>query len=348
MTPIFLSYIIPCYNAEKYIAACLDSIFHQNIACVLYEIICINDCSEDKTVEVIKDYQMKNSALFLINLETKSTPGKARNKGLDVARGEYVWFIDADDTIKPNCIQQIYLNCLKYQPDELLFNFDITNQDRKIIQIDTTFQNTQLTNGINFINTYFPNKLSQLSIVWRQVYKTEFLRKSDLRFPDLQIGEDSIFAWQSLILAKKVKAIESVFYTYRVNSDSTTSQFKKQPNINSLFDQSILFGIKTLGIIKKNPHLNKDIVDCLIDNAYWGFNSISSILIYQYTIDQYKEFYALCRINHSDIQKIKDYLSSKNLRIIQLMRLGFIFWFSYIILEKIRYKYKHSGHHQLK
>ncbi len=105
MTPgrmkMFLSIIIPVYNGEQYISACLDSCLEQDISD--YEIICINDGSVDNSLCILKEYSAKHPNIVLIDKENEGVSA-ARNDGLDASRGMYIMFVDADDLIQHNTL----------------------------------------------------------------------------------------------------------------------------------------------------------------------------------------------------------------------------------------------------
>ena len=101
-----LSIILPCYNVERYIADCLDSIYTQDLTEDEFEVICVNDCSTDGTREVIENYA-SHSNLTLIDHAENLTAGGARNTGIKAAKGEYIWFVDPDDMVKLNCLHEL-------------------------------------------------------------------------------------------------------------------------------------------------------------------------------------------------------------------------------------------------
>ena len=98
-----VSFIVPFYNVEQYIAKCLDSLIDQDIPESDYEIICVNDCSPDNSRNIVIEYQKKHTNIILIEHETNKKLGSARNTGLSKAKGQYVWFVDSDDWILSNC-----------------------------------------------------------------------------------------------------------------------------------------------------------------------------------------------------------------------------------------------------
>ena len=124
MTPR-LSIVIPFYNVEKHIAECLDSVYNQDIPEDEYEVICVNDASPDHSRDIVLEYRKKHSNLILIEHEVNKKLGAARNTGRRVARGKYLWNVDSDDMIAPNCMKEMLETCEENDLDLLLFCFDI-------------------------------------------------------------------------------------------------------------------------------------------------------------------------------------------------------------------------------
>ena len=120
-----LSYIIPVYNVESYLSQCLDSIFLQAVPANQYEVICIDDTSTDASSKVILDYKKKYSNLIYIQNAVNLKAGGTRNVGLSVAKGEYVWFVDADDVIIDGSLSKILQLIQQHQLDVLCFNYQL-------------------------------------------------------------------------------------------------------------------------------------------------------------------------------------------------------------------------------
>ncbi len=335
-----ISFIIPCYNADKYIAECLSSIYDQNGNCSNFEVICINDCSTDNTKQIILDLQQIHSTLALIDLSEKKATGTTRNIGLDAAKGEFIWFVDADDVIKPNILDHLLSLCKSEQLDELLFNYDVMRENSDDRIKDSSFRTTPIVQGCEFINTFFSGRLSDLSIVWRQIYRAAFIHQHQLRFPDLNIGEDSIFAWSSLIQATRVKAIETTGYTYRINPESTTSKLQQTPNIDILFEKSILFGNAIINLIRQSMPFDTAIINELLKNATWSINNISLIFTENYSPLEIRKFYHLCSAHSSILASLQTHFTKKSRRSIKMMQYGFYVWLIYFKTEQFRSKKK--------
>ena len=113
---VFLSIIIPVYNVGKYIEDCLKSVLDQDISKEEYEIICINDGSTDNSLEILRTYEREYSNVKAIDKENGGVC-TARNAGLDVAVGKYIWFIDGDDCIRQNCLGVVQKSIMEEQPE---------------------------------------------------------------------------------------------------------------------------------------------------------------------------------------------------------------------------------------
>ena len=106
-----LSIIIPFYNVEQFISECLDSVFDQDIPLSEYEVICVNDGSQDGSRAIVTNYMKRYANLHLIEHEINKKLGTARNTGRSVATGNYIWNVDSDDRIVPNCLGKILNIC---------------------------------------------------------------------------------------------------------------------------------------------------------------------------------------------------------------------------------------------
>ena len=99
-----LSIIIPFYNVEQYITQCLDSVYAQDIPEEEYEVICVDDCSPDNSIAIVEEYAKQHSNLIIVRNKYNRKLGGARNAGMEVATGQYVWYVDSDDYISENCL----------------------------------------------------------------------------------------------------------------------------------------------------------------------------------------------------------------------------------------------------
>ena len=230
-----LSIIIPVYNADKFLTQCLESLCNQDLPSSDYEIIIINDGSSDGSSKIIQDFQEKQSNIIAINQENKGVSA-ARNAGLEIAKGEYITFIDADDFIQPNALLSIIKYLEKKQLDILYCKIEIiTEQEEHLYYLPETGKEEVIKVGIEHPRRTFPATF----------YRKEII--NNLRFCEkISIGEDSLFNAIAQSKSKRVSYYSADYYIYRStrNSLSSSKDFPKNT-------KAMEIAIYELSIIKK-------------------------------------------------------------------------------------------------
>lgn len=267
--PMKFSFILPCYNIGRYIAGCLDSLYAQDLPEEEYEVICVNDCSTDDTREVILSYAAKHPNLTLIDHTENLTAGGARNTGIEASKGEYIWFVDPDDAIKPDCLRELYAKAKETDVNVLFFNYDDADENLKVQREDRTYPDSEICSGQEFILRYFKNRFSTFGIIWREIYQADFLRETGIRYPIMRKAQDVVFLWKVMLRAERVCSISKAYYTYRSNPYSVT---KHQTQAKVAFSDRILRASEIIRMLEKNevlPDLKKD----MLKSARWCANS---------------------------------------------------------------------------
>ena len=236
-----VSVIVPVYNCEKYIERCMDSLINQTLADI--EIIVIDDESKDTTFEILKEYEKKDKR---IKLMTKKNSGisSSRNKGMEIATGKYIAFIDGDDWIDLDCLEKMYEVAEKNQTDIVICSYvrefkdhakpkDIKLDENKIYQgEDLAVLHRRILGPIKeeFRN---PESLDSIGSACGKLYKREIILKSGYRFIDLkEIGtaEDTLFNFMLFNEVTKISFIDKCFYHYwKENENSITTKYN--PNL---------------------------------------------------------------------------------------------------------------------
>lgn len=221
---MFLSLIIPVYNAEKYIGECLDSLLNQDLSAQDYEIICVNDGSRDNSLSVLEKYAAEHSNLRIVNKENGGVT-TARNAGLEAAYGDYIWFIDADDLIKDNILSQLKAMVPETGCDRIVFGaYQFTDQL-------TEKELNQSRAGQLVTNTSWYD-----AVVWRCLLRRKFLQEHGLffRYPELTHGEDGLFMYEVTLNCPVTVYTEEVIYLYRVHSGSADHAFSLENHMRKL------------------------------------------------------------------------------------------------------------------
>lgn len=195
------SIIVPVYNVEKYIKKCLDSIFNQTFKD--FEVIVVNDGTKDKSMDIVKKYDVK-----VINQENKGL-SEARNKGASCAKGEYIVFIDSDDFIEKELLERIN-DSLKNKPDVVRFQI----QDFKD-NIVTNKYNEESFEGLNGPEA-FKNicKYHYIENAWAYAIKRSYYLKEKFKFKKGTYHEDFGLTPLIIIKAKNVNSIDYLGYNY--------------------------------------------------------------------------------------------------------------------------------------
>ena len=186
------SVIIPIYNVEKYLPKCLDSVINQTLEDI--EIICINDESPDNCAKILEEYQKKDSRIIVLN-QKNSGQGSARNRGLEIARGKYIQFLDSDDFYEPNCCEEMYNLMEKYQDiDVACFDCNIiydAYEDKK--NVDEHYLKMRFI-GKTKVKPSMAHQLVDVNC-WNKIFRKSFIDKNNLRFPEKLHYEDVAFFW---------------------------------------------------------------------------------------------------------------------------------------------------------
>ncbi len=217
-----VSVIIPIYNSEKYLVECFDSILNQSYKNL--EIILVNDGSIDNSLAISKSYVEKDNRFFLYNNENHGV-SYSRNFGLDKSTGDYIIFVDSDDTIERDFILDLVEEQNKSNVDVVACGFKLQYANKMIENklISGVYDSDEIIKNLfynyNSIEGYSVNKL----------FHKDIIEKNNLRFDDsIKIWEDKLFVVQYLRCTKRVAIIESTGYLYRMRKSSALNTITKK------------------------------------------------------------------------------------------------------------------------
>lgn len=215
---IKLSIILPCYNVEKYITECLDSLYVQDIQEAEYELICVNDCSPDATRDIIIEYQKTHDNLVLIDHKVNKKQGGARNTGLQAAKGEYIWFVDPDDYIESNILRTLLSEIKTNDLDILFFNYEKFELKQKLIETPKVeFPIGVHTGNVIFVESNF---WDVTSLSWLRICRKKILVENKIYFYSDFFMEDVTYGIRCFLAAQRVKHVPLKCYYYRTTPNS--------------------------------------------------------------------------------------------------------------------------------
>ncbi|EKD7758672.1 glycosyltransferase family 2 protein [Shigella sonnei] len=223
-----LSIVIPAYNASKTIVSTLKS-FESSIS-TTYEVIIVDDCSCDNTIDIIKRYSASKNNIHLIQMDINSGPGVARDKGLEIAKGEYTIFFDSDDMMRPravdNAIKHLEENNLSVAIMRYAINFGANGKDIGMWERDSEIYNEAKERYGSIIDVYqYPRFISVTNYPWTKICRTDFLRNNNIQFGSLRLHEDIIPHWMIIMNAEKIYLSDDIVCDYMldVNGQNVTN-----------------------------------------------------------------------------------------------------------------------------
>lgn len=296
-----ISVIIPVYNSEKYICQCLDSILSQSINEL--EVICIDDCSQDNSYRIMKEYADKDKRIMIIKNRQNKGQSFSRNKGIELATGKYIYFMDSDDYIKSEALEKLYDISETNKLDVLFYGSEtiIDDVEEKYSFSDNPSIFPNYMDGKKYF-IYSIKKNTMQVAPWCALYSRQYIVAKKIRFVPGIIDEDFLFYIESLFNAKRVSAIDDKLYFYRIHSNSTTVKRDDKHNLKRIYS--------TMVRLNKYRKYYKYIQDSEIACAFASFIKNDVKLIYRYysDIDSFDMLYVNEHIN--EFMELGTYIGS--------------------------------------
>lgn len=225
-----ISIIIPVYNVEKYLRECLDSILNQTFQDI--EIICVDDGSTDKSLEILQEYKRKDDR-FVILQQRHAGAGVARNHGIKLAEGKYIQFLDSDDYFDPTLLEEMYTRAEKFGAEITVCSSRKVDDNKNVTEsgnpnnpinldktpLETVFNRQTFRDDIFCLLTPMP---------WNKLYLKSFLESNNLEFPSLRIYEDVAFVHGSVVCANKIVAFNKELINYRFNRPGSLANYRSK------------------------------------------------------------------------------------------------------------------------
>ncbi len=227
---IKVSVIIPVYNVETYLRECLDSVVGQTLKEI--EIICIDDGSTDSSPEILREYADKHPG-FTVLTQKNMYAGVARNKGMEIALGKYLCFLDSDDRFEPTMLEEAYERAEATHADMVLWGgkyFDDKTGDswqapwllnKKLIKDKEVFSASDMPDKLFDVVSPAP---------WNKLFRADFVKKTGLKYQPFTCSNDIFFTYSSLALAERISCVPKELVHYRTgNANSLQATKKKDP-----------------------------------------------------------------------------------------------------------------------
>lgn len=269
-----ISVVIPVYNGARYLRECLDSILQQTLS--EFEVICIDDASEDLTPVILDKYNKKDHRLKFVRNTSNCGAGSARNKGLDLAEGKYILFLDADDVFESNMLEQIYLRAECYQADICVFSEDSFQTDVKMCE-DYSLARLFLKQ-LEQRGAFSPEDIRDVLFnvwngwAWDKLFCRNFIMEKGIRFQEMESSEDAFFVYSLLVSARRIVYLNTVYVHHRLSSSSLSNS---RDGAWDCFYKAIQ-EIKKYLIECRKYNLYKDsFLNWAIDFTYWNYFTLN-------------------------------------------------------------------------
>ena len=239
-----LSVIVPCYNVEKFLKQCLDSVINQTLKDM--EIILIDDGGKDNCPQIIDEYAAKDSRIVAIHKQNGGY-GQSCNVGLEKATGEYIAILEPDDYIDSAMYEDLYNIAKHYNSDVVKSCFYDNLQSPKITRVKKIKWKSNIPEDKSFTIKEYPDFLSYHPSIWSGIYKKEFLDKNNIRFIEAPGAgwTDNPFQVQTMCLAERINYTSKAYYYWRrlnvYESDDLkdyTIPFKRSDEIHKWLDEN--------------------------------------------------------------------------------------------------------------
>lgn len=282
-----ISVIIPVYNTGRFLKTCLDSIIKQTLKEI--EIIVINDGSKDDSINILNSYSEVDDRIIILDLPNKGV-SSARNSGINIAKGEFIMFVDSDDWIDIDTCEKVYNKAIGENADTIIFCYKSESLSGSIDR------HLFPSNKIKFINEEVygslfcgvlgltkeklkkPESLDSLVSVWGKLYKTEIIKKNNISYMDLKFipSECQLFNLQYLRYSFKAIYIDECLYHYRRNNTTSLTKGYRE----GLFDKW-LFWIEYVKDFLDNNKEKKQAYDAYYSRICFSLIPLSGNLLKQ-------------------------------------------------------------------
>ena len=253
------------YNAEKYIADCLDSILAQTFQ--NFEVIVVDDCSTDKSCAIVESYLEKFSGRLTLSHMKENTGSGAmpRNKGMNLSRGEYIFFVDNDDLITPTALEEIYAlakdfdSDVVYCDDNYRVYSDGSGRHKEVAPKDL------LVDKPKFEPENLPERVQRIikgkyrAPQWLKLVRRNLIFENEIFFPNTCPSDDDIWTYGLVFYARKILRIPNLIYIRRLSEDSIMRKEKTPQQIINFWLNPVLLGLKSLdSLMSKHVFFQKN------------------------------------------------------------------------------------------
>lgn len=270
-----VSVILTVYNGEKYIYECMESVIHQTLDEI--EIICIDDSSSDNTLNILGKLQNEDDRIKVISNQFNLGAGASRNKGLEIAKGEYIISLDADDIFEKDMLEKAYSKAKRCEADICIFKEDLFCE--KIKDNHSYMYLSKMLKNLGEIDFFAPSEIKNVIFnlwngwAWDKIFRREFINSIGVKFQEIRTTNDAFFVHTSMISAKRIAFINEVLVHHRMKVASSLSNSRDDSWENCyLYLQELRRYMIEHG---KYGEFEKSFINWVPDFCYWNYWSLN-------------------------------------------------------------------------
>ncbi|MGN0006158.1 MAG: glycosyltransferase family 2 protein [Candidatus Gastranaerophilaceae bacterium] len=323
---IKVSIIMSLFNVELYMRTAIESVLNQTLKEI--ELICIDDGSTDYTLTVAKEYAKKDKRIKIIKYKETNGQAYARNRGITVAKGKYIGFVDGDDWVESTMFEKLYNEAEKNQTDVAFCAAALYDDQTGKTIWNNDYYNMYLIPK-EFDNRVFTHEETKnlltgsLNVaLWNKIYRTDFLNKNKIRFPEHYIFEDMPFFYETWFNAKSICFIRDCCYYYRINRQTSTMS----RIADKVLDRVDMVAL-TYDMFKKLPYYNEiktQVTIWIIEDLFHRFTILEGRYRREFFF-QMKKLFQNLDLENIDIEKLNqcyyynEYKNCLNLKFVDFL-----------------------------
>lgn len=310
-----ISIVMPVYNTEQFIEQCINSILNQTYQNI--ELICVDDGSTDGAIQILEKYREKDSRVQIIR-QHNLYAGMARNKGLEVARGEYIVFLDSDDFFEKDFIESMYQSAITYDSDVVICKGDVYDNQNSIFRDAPWFLNLSYLNGNECIETkdYYHCIFNFTNpATWNKMFKRTLIVESCSSFPPFACANDISFTLFTIAMSKYISIVDKVLVHYRRNILTSISA-KRDKEVGIFYEayQLLQTNLIRQGLYNK---CKRSFINLVTSGYFYEYNAcnseMSKQIVQNYLQNEYKYYFDLLNITKQDFYSYNNYIKMKEL-----------------------------------
>ena len=268
-----VSVIIPVYNAEKHLEECIRSILSQTLREI--EIICVDDGSTDSSVEILTRLSKEDSRLIIVRQENAGA-GAARNHGIQLARGKYLSFLDADDFFDPHMLERAFEKAEAEQAELVVFKADFYNEKLHTFSpCIYGLRENMLPDHRPFAGVEIERDVFKVVVgwAWDKLFLADFVRENGLLFQEQRTSNDMLFVFSALVKAQRISTVPEILAHQRRHAGGTLSVTREKSWM--CFYQALIALREQLRSWGLYERFEQDYINYALHFSLWNLNTLS-------------------------------------------------------------------------